>query len=207
MALGLLGKKVGMTRLFDEQGRMRSVTVIEVGPCVVLRHRLPESDGYRALQLGFDVVAPERITKPMRGVFQVLGTDAFRHVAEFRVGADVELPEPGSAMTVDLFEPGSKVNIRGRSKGRGFAGVHKRHGHSGGRASHGSGFHRAPGSIGQATQPSRVFPGVKLPGQYGNKFRTIRNLEVIQVIPEDNLLLVEGGVPGARGSLLRIVQA
>lgn len=205
MSLGILGTKVGMTRVFDDQGLIRPVTVIAAGPCPVLRLRTPEANGYSAVQVGYDVVAPGKVKKPQRGEFQVLGTDAFRHLAEFRVDGD--LPEVGQTLTVELFAPGDLISVRGKTKGRGFAGVHKRHGMSGGRATHGSGFHRAPGSIGQNTFPGRTFPRRKMPGQLGNADRTIQNLRIVRVIPEENLLLVEGGVPGARGTILRIVKA
>ncbi|RMF13248.1 MAG: 50S ribosomal protein L3 [Candidatus Dadabacteria bacterium] len=205
MALGLLAKKIGMTRVFDENGRIRPVTILKAGPCRVLRHRTVDVDGYSAVQLGFEVVRPDRISKPMRGVFQSLGTDTYRHVAEFR--AEGELPEVGAELGPDLFEKGALVNVRARTRGRGFAGVQKRHGFGGGRASHGSNFHRAPGSIGTASTPGHVKKGRKLPGQYGNKYRTIRNLVVVDVMPEEQLLLVEGGVPGAPNTLVRIEMA
>lgn len=209
MSLGILGKKVGMTRVFDDQGVIRPVTVIAAGPCPVLRLRTPDVHGYSAAQIGFDVVAPERakklVKKPQQGEFQQLGTDAFRHLAEFRLDGDV--PEVGQTLTVEMFAPGDLIQVRGRTKGRGFAGVQKRHGMKGGRATHGSGFHRAPGSIGQNTFPGRTFPRQKMPGQMGNVERTIQNLRVVRVIPEENLLLVEGGVPGSRGTILRIVKA
>lgn len=205
MALGLLGKKIGMTRVFDDKGIIRPVTVIAAGPCPVLRHRTPDVHGYSAVQLGFDAVAPEKVKKPQRGAFQVLGTDVYRYLGEFRVDGDV--PAVGEMLTVDMFAPGDAVSVRGRTRGRGFAGSHKRHGMSGGRATHGSGFHRAPGSIGQNTFPGRTFPGRRMPGQLGNVERTIQNLRIVRVMPEENILLVEGGVPGARGTILRIVKA
>ena len=202
MALGLLATKVGMTRVFDENGRIRPVTILKAGPCRVLRHRTVEADGYSAVQLGFGEVRPERISKPMRGVFQSLGADTYKYLAEFR--ADGELPEVGSELGPDLFEKGARVNVRAKTRGRGFAGVQKRYGFGGGRASHGSNVHRAPGSIGTASTPGHVKKGRKLPGQFGNKYRTIRNLVVVDMIPEENLLLVEGGVPGAPNTLVRI---
>lgn len=208
MPVGLLGKKLGMTRLFDEDGRMRQVTVVEAGPCPVLRHRTEAGDGYVAIQVGFEAVEPERLTKPMRGVFQVLGTDAYRHVAEFRLDGDEdELPDVGSTLTVGEFEPGARVDVRGRTRGRGFQGVVKRHGFAGGPASHGANFHRTPGSIGMAAFPGHVLKGQKMAGQHGSRNRTIRNLSVVQVVPEENLIMLGGGLPGARGSLVRIVRA
>ncbi len=206
MGTGLLGRKVGMTRVFDEDGNSRGVTVVQVGPCTVVDVRTEERNGYRAVVVGFDAVNADRLTKPMRGVFQVQGVDAFRHLAEFAWDGD-ELPEVGTQLNAETFTAGDKVDVRGRTKGKGFAGVHKRHGFRGGRASHGSNFHRAPGSIGNASDPGRVDKGKKMPGQYGNVNKMVRNLSVVDVLTEDNLILVDGSVPGARNSVVRVTKA
>lgn len=207
MALGILGKKIGMTRVFDEKGVARSVTVVQAGPCPVLAVRTLDNDGYSAIQIGFAAVAPKKLSKPMQGVFQVLGTDAFKHLAEFRCEGVEQVPANGDVLSVEMFTPGEPVDVRGRSKGHGFSGSIKRHNFEGGKSTHGSKFHRAPGSIGTNTTPGRVKKGQKLPGQFGNKFRTIPNLKVLDRIVEENLLLIVGSVPGAVGSLLKIEKA
>lgn len=207
MSLGLIGRKIGMTRIFDAEGVVRPVTVVEAGPCPVLVQRTQDVDGYTAVQLGFAAVRPERLSKPMRGVFQVLGVDAFKYLMEFRLEDGAELPPVGEVLTVSMFAAGDLVNVRGRSKGRGFAGVLKRHNFGGGRDTHGSKFHRAPGSIGTNTTPGRTLKGRKLPGQFGNKMHTIRKLKIVDVVADDNLLLIGGAVPGARGTILKISKA
>jgi len=207
MPIGLLGKKIGMTRVFDEDGVVQPVTAIEAGPCPVVAVRDRQEDGYCAVQLAFEPVATKRLTKPQRGVFQAAGLDPHRHLAEFRI-EDLETPpEAGAVWDVGSFEPGDRIHVRGTTKGRGFAGVMKRHNFGGGRDSHGSNFHRAPGSVGTATTPGRTLKGQKLPGRYGGVARTVRNLRIVAVDAERNLLLVRGGLPGARGSLLRILKA
>jgi len=206
MVRGILGKKVGMTQIFDDEGRVVPVTVVEAGPCIVVQKKSTERDGYEAVQLGLVEGSPRKhAPKAVAGHFAVAGVPPTRLVAEIPVDADDE-SKPGDSVLVDIFQPDDKVHILGRSKGRGFQGVIKRHGFGGGRATHGSMFHRAPGSIGRSATPSRVFPGQKMPGQMGNKNVTVRNAEVVKVDADRNLIFLKGGVPGARNSYIRIVK-
>jgi len=195
MSKGLIGKKLGMTSVFTTDGRFIPVTVILAGPCVVTQIKTEANDGYNALQLGFDVKKSAKTSKPLQGHFKASGDGCFRHVRE------VEVDDPsqytlGQNLGPDLFTVGERVDVIGTSKGRGFAGVIKRHGFGGGRATHGGKCHRIPGSIGSSAWPSKVIKGKKLPGRYGVDRKTIRNLEVVDVRPEDNLILVKGPVPG-----------
>ncbi len=204
MVNGLIGRKVGMTQLFDESGRQIPVTVLQAGPCVVVGLRVPERDGYAAAQVGLVEHRPaSRISKPQRGQMEKHGLPPMRHVREFRVEGD-EGPAIGDKVLVSLFQPADRIDIIGVSKGKGFQGVMKRHGFRGGKASHGSMFHRRPGSIGQASYPSRVFPGIRGPGHMGAERVTVKNLEVIRVEEDSNLLVVKGAVPGSRGSYVMI---
>jgi len=206
MVRGILGKKVGMTQIFDDDGRAVPVTVVEAGPCIVVQRKSTDRDGYEAVQLGLVESTPRRnAPKPIQGHFAAAGVPPTRHMAEVPVDADDE-SKPGDAVLADIFGTDEKVHVIGRSKGRGFTGVIKRHNFSGGRASHGSMFHRAPGSIGQSAWPSRVFPGTKMPGQYGNARITVKNVTVVKVDTDRNLLFLKGGVPGARNSYIRIVK-
>jgi len=200
MIEGILGKKVGMTQIFQDDGRMVPVTVIEAGPCVVTQLKTVERDGYEAAQVGLvDGKAAKRANKPMRGHHEKAGVPPTRFRREFRLASGSEL-KPGDALSVDVFEGVDKVDVIGVSKGKGFQGVMRRHGFGGGRASHGSMFHRAPGSIGQSAFPSKVMKGMRGPGQMGNKRITQKNLRVVRLDAERNLLLVRGAVPGANGS-------
>ncbi len=204
MVNGLIGRKVGMTQLFAEDGRVVPVTVIQAGPCVVVQRKTHERDGYDAVQVGLVESRPDRkANKPAKGHFDKAGVPPTRVVKEFAI-ADGEDPKPGDTLTCGLFKPGEQVVIVGASKGRGFQGVMKRYGHGGGRATHGSMFHRAPGSIGQSAYPAKVFKGVKMPGQMGSRRVTVKGLEVVQVDEQRNLVAVRGAVPGARGSLVTI---
>jgi large subunit ribosomal protein L3 len=203
MALGLIGKKIGMTQIFSEEGEVIPVTVIEAGPCVVIAKKTEEKHGYRAIQVGFGTQKESRLSLPVLGQFKKVSLPPCRILKEFRFD-DVDSFEVGQKLTVELFSVGEKVAVTGRSKGRGFAGVVKRWGFSGGPGAHGSMFHRAPGSIGSSAFPSRVFKGKRLPGHYGNAQITIRNLEVVDVKPEYNLLLVKGSVPGGRRGIVFI---
>lgn len=197
---GIIGKKVGMTRVFDDDGSAVPVTVIEAGPCPVLQMKTEERDGYRAVQLGFGQKKAKRTARPEMGHAEKAGLDAApRILREFAVADDEEY-EPGQEVTVEVFEPGEKVKVTGTTKGRGFQGVVKRHGFSGRPGSHGHPMSRTPGSIGPGTDPSRVIKGRKMPGQTGNDRATIVNLEVVRIDPERNLLFVKGGVPGSRNS-------
>jgi len=204
MVEGLIGKKIGMTQLFAEDGGVTPVTVIAAGPCVVVQCRTLEKDGYQAAQLGLvDARAAKRANKPSRGHHEKAGVPPTRPLREFKIIGD-EAPKPGDSISVAIFEQGAKVDVCGTTKGRGFQGVIKRHKFGGGRATHGSMFHRAPGSIGQSAFPSKVLRGMRAPGQMGNVRRTMKNLEVVRVDEEKNLLLVRGSVPGAKGTTLLI---
>ena len=201
---GILGRKIGMTRVYDENGRSIPVTVIEVGPCTILQKKTVAKEGYNALQLGFLEKRESRLNKPEAGHFKRSGGQGFYHVKEFRVDNPEEY-EVGQLINLqDMAAIGDILEITGKSKGRGFQGVIKRHGFSGGRATHGSNFHRAPGSIGCSAWPSRVVKGKKLPGRMGNERVTQKNLKVIDIRGDENVLLVHGTVPGAKNGLLNI---
>lgn len=205
MPTGLLGKKVGMTQIFDDDGAAVAVTVIEAGPCVVVQQKSEQSDGYEALQLGYEDVSYARSNAPNTGHFESKGISPKKYQGEFPLEEGDEY-SPGDELTVEIFNAGDRVDIRGTTKGKGFAGVMKRHGMHGGPASHGSKVHRTPQSAG-ATDAQRVFPGQKMPGQMGNRNVTIENLEIIDIDPERNVLLIRGAVPGGNRSLLKIEKA
>ncbi len=208
---GILGKKVGMTQVFDEKGEVVPVTVIEAGPCFVVQIKTVERDGYTAVQLGFEETEPRRLTKPQLQHLQKSGLPALRNLREFRMSADDVARlgfEEGHKVSVDIFEAGEYVDVSGTSKGRGFAGVVKRYGFSGGPKTHGqSDRHRAPGSIGACTTPGRVFKGKRMPGRMGGDRITAQGLRVVVVDPERNLMAVRGSVPGAKNGLVLIRQA
>ncbi|NCC49706.1 MAG: 50S ribosomal protein L3 [Spartobacteria bacterium] len=199
---GLIGKKVGMAQVFDEDGRQIPVTVLQVGPCVVVQKKTMEADGYEAVQLGFGEQKSHRLTKPLTGHFKKNELDAMHVLREVRLGAEDAGVKVGDSFSADLFEGISHVDVIGKTKGRGFQGVMKRHGMGGGRASHGSGTHRRPGSVGQCESPARIFKNKKMPGQLGNTRVTAQNLKIVQVRPEDNCILVHGSVPGPTGGIL-----
>lgn len=193
-----------MTRIYNEHGRSIPVTVIEAGPCTVLQRKTTGHEGYDAIQVGFLEKKPSRVNKPATGHFKRAGAAGFYHISEFRV-TDPESYELGQQLTVkEVLNIGDKVDISGKSKGRGFQGVIKRHGFAGGRATHGSMFHRAPGSIGCSAWPSRVVKGKKMPGQMGNTLVTNKNLKVIDIRVDENILLIQGAVPGAKNGLVKI---
>ena len=202
---GLLGRKVGMTQVFADDGSHVPVTVIQAGPCTITAVRSKATDGYDALQLGFEA-KKKNVTKPMAGHFKKLGVGAVGVIRELRLdrAAAEKLGSyaVGQSLAVDIFTPGELVDVVGVTKGKGFQGGVKRHNWKGGEASHGSMFHRAPGSIGASSDPSRVWPGHRLPGRMGNDRKTILNLPVVRVLPEQNLVLIRGAVPGANGSLV-----
>lgn len=201
---GLIGKKIGMTRIFDEEGVQVPVTVIEAGPCPVIEVRSEDRDGYSAVQLGFGAQKETRATRAENGHVAKAGLEvAPRLMREFRVGEEEEY-EVGQQLTVDLFAAGDLVKVTGKSKGRGFQGVVKRHGFAGRPGGHGHPMSRTPGSIGPGTDPSRVIKGKKLPGRMGGTRTTIRNMQVVRVDGERNLLFVKGGVPGARDGYVLI---
>lgn len=206
MVATILGRKLGMTQVWSEDDQLVPVTVIEAGPCVVSQVKTDEKDGYTAAQIAFGELKPKKVNKPTAGHFAKAGVDPRKHVAEVRLDGDEEV-SVGDEITVGIFEPGAQVHITGTSKGKGFAGTMKRHNFSGGPGGHGSHFHRIPGSVGQASTPSRVFRGKKMAGQMGNATATVRNLEVVKVDSEQNLLLVKGAVPGGKGALLTVRSA
>lgn len=198
-----------MTQVFQENGRCIPVTVIEAGPCTVTQIKMHGTDGYCAVQLGYESVSIQRLKRPLRGHLSKNKKGGFRVLREVKIqdGALTETVELGTEVGADIFLDTKRVDVIGVSKGKGFQGVIKRHGFAGGRATHGSMFHRAPGSIGSGTDPSRVWKGQCLPGRTGGERTTQLNLEVVQVIPEKNLLLIKGAVPGPSGGLLMIRKA
>ena len=200
MSKGILGKKIGMTQIFTPEGRVVPVTVVEAGPCPVVQKKTVATDGYNAIQLGFSVLRESLSNKPRKGHFQKASLKPMRYVREFRV-SDVESFEIGQEVKVDLFTVGDKIDVVGTSKGKGFAGMIKRHNASRGPMAHGSKYHRRTGSLG-AKGPARVFKGRKLPGRMGGERVTIQNLEVVRVDADKNLILIKGAVPGANKSLL-----
>lgn len=206
MAVGILGKKLGMTQIFDDAGNAVPVTVVQAGPCVVTQVKTPDTDGYAAIQVGFGDVAEKALNKPKLGHLAKSGSTPVRHLKEYRVEA-AEGYELGQAITADSFEAGQLVDITGKSIGRGFAGYQKRHNFRRGPMAHGSKNHRLPGSTGAGTTPGRVYPGKRMAGQLGNARVTVRKLEVVRVDSERNLLLIKGAVPGKPGALLSVAPA
>lgn len=206
MMRGLIGKKVGMTQVYDEQGIMTPVTVVSAGPCVVTQVKTKANDGYEAIQVGYGERKKKHLTKPLEGHFARAKVEPKRILAEFDVFPGFEY-KLGQEFTVSLFKPGEYVDVSGRSKGRGFAGVIKRHNFSTQPKTHGTkNTYRHPGSIGQASDPSRVFKGMKMAGHYGNAKITLPNVEIMQVDKENNQLLLKGPVPGARNGIIYIVK-
>ena len=201
----LIGRKLGMTQIFSEGGAAIPVTVIEVEPSVVIQKKTGENDGYEAVQLAYGHAKQKHVTKALQGHFKKADKGFFRILREFRT--DTGNYEVGQELKADVFKVGDYVDVVGTTKGKGFAGVIKRHGFSGGRATHGSMFHRAPGSIGASAYPSRVFKGKKLPGHMGNVRKTVQNLMVYGVRPDRNLILVKGAVPGSKNSFVLIKQS
>ena len=204
MVNGIIGKKLGMTQIFAEDGTVTPVTVVKAGPCVVVQRKTVSSDGYEAVQIGFvDDKSPKRVNKPMKGHFEKAGVSPTKVLKEVRMksGEDATV---GDKVLVDQFAENDLVEIIGTSKGRGFAGFVKRHGFGGGRASHGSMFHRAPGSIGASAYPSRVIKGTRMAGHMGVERKTIKNLKVMRVNADENLLLIRGALPGPTGSYVLI---
>ena len=205
MINGILGKKIGMTQFFDPNGIVTPATVIKAGPCVVVQKKTAAKDGYDAVQLGLvEFVKENRVNQAMKGHFKKADVPPVKFIKEFRLNESAESTTVGSKVLVSLFSPSDVVDVIGISKGKGFAGVIKRHNFGGGAATHGSMFHRAPGSIGSSAFPSRVFKGMKAAGHMGQDRVTMRNLEVIEVDAENNLLVIKGAVPGANGGYLLI---
>lgn len=202
MAKYILGKKIGMTQIFTEEGLSIPVTVIEAGPCKVVQKKTIENDGYTALKISFDDVSEKRLNKPDKGQFAKVKLAPARYLREFRT-EDIDGFEVGQSISVaDMFQAGDKIDVSGISKGKGFQGTIKRYGQSGGPETHGSMYHRRVGSMGSNTTPARVFKGKKLPGHMGSVKITIQNLNIVRVDSERNLLLVKGAVPGPKGNLL-----
>lgn len=209
MSPGILGKKIGMTQVFRPDGQVVPVTVLKAGPCVVIQRKTPTADGYDAVQLGLMEYASKKgVSKPAAGHLKKSGAEGVRFQREFRLeqGTNGDL-KAGDRVLVDEFKPKDIVDVIGVSKGRGFAGLVKRHHFRGGDASHGSMFHRAPGSIGASSFPSRVFPGMRMAGQMGTTRVTVRNLEIVEVDAEENVLLVKGAVPGPNGGYVMVRRA
>jgi large subunit ribosomal protein L3 len=202
MEKAILGKKLGMTQVFTNEGEVVPVTVIEAGPCVVVQKKTVETDGYEAIQLGFNDVAERKLNKPKQGHFKKANVAPKKYLAEFRL-RDISSYEVGQEIKADVFAEGEFIDVTGTSKGKGFAGAIKRHNQGRGPMSHGSRYHRGPGSLG-AIQPARVFKGQTLPGRMGGERVTVQNLQVVKVDAERNLILVKGAVPGAKGSLVSI---
>ncbi|MBW2574494.1 MAG: 50S ribosomal protein L3 [Deltaproteobacteria bacterium] len=203
MCKGLIGKKLGMTAMFTSDGKYIPVTVVQAGPCVVTQIKNMSSDGYSAIQLGFGEKKKSRINKPMQGHFKKSGAGCFEFLREVPVDDSSEY-KLGQTVNLDLFTIGERVDVSGTTKGRGFTGVIKRHGFHGGKKTHGSHSHRIPGSIGCSAWPAKVIKGKKMPGQYGNNRKTVRNLEIVDIRPEQNLVLIKGAVPGSGYGLVEI---
>jgi large subunit ribosomal protein L3 len=203
MKKGIIGKKLGMTQIFMEDGTCVPVTVVQAGPCVVTQKKTAVCDGYNAVQVGFESVNASTATKPQLGHCTKSGHGVFRHLRELQFDDTTEL-NLGDTLSVDQFAPGDFIDVTGTSIGKGFQGVIKRYNFSGGRASHGSRFHRAPGSIGASATPSRVFKNKKMPGQMGNARVTVQRLQIIRIDAAENLLLIKGAVPGHRNNVILI---
>jgi len=203
MSLGMLGHKIGMTQIFDESGNVIPVTVLYVGPCIVTQIKTVLTDGYNAIQVGYDNILSKKLTKPERGHLKKSGGFPRKYLYEYKI-SDVQEFSLGQSIAIDVFKNFSSVTVTGKSIGKGFAGNQKRHNFGRGPMTHGSKNHRAPGSIGAGTTPGRVIPGKKMAGRLGGKKVTIKNLDIIKIKSEDNLLFVKGAVPGKPGNLLSI---
>jgi large subunit ribosomal protein L3 len=204
VTVGLLGNKIGMTQIFDESGTIIPVTILKVGPCIVTQVKTKAKDGYDSIQIGYGNVSAQSLTQPELGHLQKSNLRPLKHLKEFQT-TDTTNWEIGQVLSVESFLPGQFVNIQGKSIGKGFSGLQKRHNFTRGPMTHGSKNHRAPGSIGMGTTPGRVLPGKKMAGQLGNKIITVKNLKVIQINSEENILVIRGSVPGKPGNLLSIV--
>ena len=204
MSLGLLGNKIGMTQIFDESGNIIPVTIVKVGPCVVTQIKTVLSDGYDAIQIGYLNIASKALTQPQLGHLQKSNIQPLKYLKEFRVNNPEDF-NVGQIITAEAFTEGQLIDVTGKSSGKGFSGLQKRHSFARGPMTHGSKNHRGPGSIGMGTSPGRVLPGKKMAGQLGNKTANIKKLKIIQVNIEENILVVEGSVPGKPGNLLNIM--
>ena len=203
MSIGLLGNKIGMTQIFDESGNIIPVTILKVGPCIITQIKTEIKDGYNAIQVGYSNTSNKSLTQPELGHLQKSNIQPLKYLKEFRVDSVDEF-EVGQVLNVDLLSVDQLVNIKGKTIGKGFSGLQKRHNFTRGPMTHGSKNHRAPGSIGMGTTPGRVLPGKKMAGQLGNKLTTIKKLKVIQLSSDENILIIKGSVPGKPGNLLSI---
>jgi large subunit ribosomal protein L3 len=203
MSIGLLGNKIGMTQIFDESGNIIPVTILKVGPCIVTQVKTETKDGYNAIQVGYSTTSNKLLTQPELGHLKKSNIQALKYLKEFRLTNEPDF-EVGQVLNVNLLSPGQLVNIKGKTIGKGFSGLQKRHNFARGPMTHGSKNHRAPGSIGMGTTPGRVLPGKKMAGQLGNKITTIQKLKVIQLNSEENILVIKGSVQGKPGNLLSI---
>jgi len=203
MSLGLLGNKIGMTQIFDQSGRIVPVTVLKIGPCIITQVKTVLTDGYNAIQIGYASVSNKSLTQSELGHLQKSNIQPLKYLKEFRIN-NPENFQVGQVLDVETFTPGQLVDVRGKSSGKGFSGLQKRHNFSRGPMTHGSKNHRKPGSIGMGTSPGRVLPGKKMAGQLGNKLISIKKLKIIQLNSKENILVVKGSVPGKPGNLLSI---
>jgi large subunit ribosomal protein L3 len=206
VSLGLLGNKIGMTQIFDETGNIIPVTVLKIGPCVITQVKTVLTDGYNAIQIGYGNVSTKSLTQPELGHLQKSNIQPLKYLKEFRVNNPEEF-QVGQILNVEAFDSGQLVDITGKSSGKGFSGLQKRHNFTRGPMTHGSKNHRLPGSIGMGTSPGRVLPGKKMAGQLGNKITNIKKLKIVQVNAEENILVVKGSVPGKPGNLLSIISS
>lgn len=204
MGIGLLGNKIGMTQIFDQSGNIIPVTILKVGPCIVTQIKTKVKDGYDAIQVGYSYSSNKSLTQPQLGHLQKSNIQPLKYLKEFRIDSPNKF-EIGQVINVDLFTAGQLVNIKGKTIGKGFSGLQKRHNFTRGPMTHGSKNHRAPGSIGMGTTPGRVLPGKKMSGQLGNKVKTIKKVKVIQLDSKENILVLKGSVPGKPGNLVSII--
>jgi large subunit ribosomal protein L3 len=204
VSIGLLGNKIGMTQIFDESGNIIPVTILKVGPCIITQVKTKLKDGYDSIQVGYGNISSKALNQPELGHLQKSKIQPLKYLKEFHISSEDDF-QLGQVLKIDSFSPGQFVNIKGKSIGKGFSGLQKRHNFARGPMSHGSKNHRAPGSIGMGTTPGRVLPGKKMAGQLGNKITTIKKLKVIQVNLEENILLIKGSVPGKPGNLLSVI--
>jgi large subunit ribosomal protein L3 len=204
VTIGLLGNKIGMTQIFDKSGNIIPVTILKVGPCVVTQIKTTEKDGYDSIQIGYGRVSSKSLTQPQLGHLQKSNIQSLKYLKEYRIKKDSTF-QIGQILNVESFQLGQLVNVQGKTIGKGFSGLQKRHNFTRGPMTHGSKNHRAPGSIGMGTTPGRVLPGKKMSGQLGNKIMTIQKLKVIEINPKENILVIKGSVPGKPGNLLSIV--
>ena len=205
VTIGLLGNKIGMTQVFEESGNIVPVTIVQAGPCVVTQVKRTSKDGYDAIQIGYGKISPKSLSQPELGHLQKSNLEPLKYLKEFRISEDeINQFEIGQVLTVESFSQGQHVNVQGKTIGKGFSGLQKRHNFTRGPMTHGSKNHRAPGSIGMGTTPGRVLPGKKMAGQLGNKIRTISKLKIIQINSKENILVIKGALPGKPGSFLSI---